>query len=71
LDCCEESARRKRGLRWSEGCSFAGGDAVASALELIGEGDGNGVRFFRLGEHHRGERVKWREWSEGSIGSSL
>jgi hypothetical protein len=60
LDCCEESARRKRGLRWSEGCSFASGDAVASAHELIGEGGGNGVWFFRLGEHHREERVKWR-----------
>jgi hypothetical protein len=60
LDGCEESVRRKRGLRWSEGCSFAGGDAVASALELIREGDDNGARFVRLGEHHREERVKWR-----------
>jgi hypothetical protein len=33
---------------------------VASALELIGDGNGNGVRFFRLGEHHREERVNWR-----------
>jgi hypothetical protein len=30
LDCCAESARRKRGLRRSEGCSLASGDAVAS-----------------------------------------
>jgi hypothetical protein len=33
---------------------------VASALELIGDGNDNGVRFFRLGEHHREERVNWR-----------
>jgi hypothetical protein len=60
LDCCEESARRKRGLRRSEGCNLAGGDTMASAHELVRAGDNNGARFFRLGEHRREGRVKWR-----------
>jgi hypothetical protein len=55
LDCCAETARRKRGLRRSEGCSLASGDVVARTHKLVGAGGSNGARFFRSERKREGQ----------------